>query len=691
MQLHDVLARLNKVEGNGKQYSARCPSHKDETNSLSITANDEKIAIHCHAGCDKQNILDAMGLKLADLFLKPLDTQKKVNKNIEYPYYNEDGTLIHKTVRKPLPDGKKKFLQCRPDGNGGWIWNLQDITPILYNLRALIDAVAKGETVYIVEGEKDVESLKVFEMVATTNPMGAGKWKSDYNSYFKGADVIILPDNDVAGQKHSANVLKNLRNIAKSVKIVRLPDLAEKGDVSDWIQAGGTKEQLLVLVNERAEQLEKLENTKKINDFECIFDTNLCTYVKSTDTYKPMNLKENILVLLSHHNIKVKYNQLSKNMEIIIPECKASTDNCDEVCLEWIFNKCVRHNFSEFSKERLSAILLEIGDENKYNPAKEYLEEAYKNRDKGIGNITKLLDTIHAPTMEEKLKVILVIKWLVSCVAKVYSEKGISTHGVLVLQGNQGIGKTTWFKKLVPNLEWFRDGVTLDANSKDSVLTAIQYWVVELGELEATFKKDIASLKAFITKDVDVIRRPYARKDSHYPRRTVFCGSVNSDEFLKDDTGNRRFWVIPCESIDYKHDIDIQKVWGEVVHLYKNGYLHYLTSEEEEMLSKSNKTFDQQDVTDASLELLFDWDSPKRYWMKSIDIYGMLNDVDLSQGITPTKISQALRKRSKTWSNGIDYRTYSGTKQFSIPKLKSRYATYFQATWSKYPENKNVV
>ncbi|EKE06237.1 MAG: hypothetical protein ACD_19C00033G0002 [uncultured bacterium] len=275
MQLKEVLNLLKNVEGRSNQYKTRCPAHDDQTNSLSVTSNNDSIALHCHAGCHKEKILDAMGIKMSDLFLKPLDS--KSNSNIEYIYTNEEGKVLHKTIRKPLPDGKKKFFQCRPDGKGGWIWNLKDITPILYNLRALIDAVAKGETIYICEGEKDCENLKAFGLVATTNPMGAGKWKSYYNSYFNGADVVIFPDNDDAGRKHASEVSKNLSNVAKSVKIVKIPDLKEKGDVSDWLQVGGTKEELLKLVDEYKQKIIKKE-VKNECEYLDIYEKENCYY-----------------------------------------------------------------------------------------------------------------------------------------------------------------------------------------------------------------------------------------------------------------------------------------------------------------------------------------------------------------------------------------------------------------------------
>jgi predicted P-loop ATPase len=164
---------------------------------------------------------------------------------------------------------------------------------------------------------------------------------------------------------------------------------------------------------------------------------------------------------------------------------------------------------------------------------------------------------------------------------------------VLILQGEQSIGKSTWFEKLVPSKikKYFLSGATLDPANKDSVKTVISNWIVELGELESTFGKDMARLKAIITNSKDVIRVPYAPLDSNFSRSTVFAGSVNSDQFLIDHTGNTRFWSLPVVSLNTNHNIDTQQFWAEVAVLYKNGEKWWLTSEEEKLLELNNKEF----------------------------------------------------------------------------------------------------
>jgi len=161
-----------------------------------------------------------------------------------YDYKDETGELVFQVVRYE----PKAFRQRRPDGRGGWLWNVKDVRQVPYNIAEIL----KADTVYIVEGEKDVESMRALGLTATCNAGGAGKWRAQFSEYFKGRHCIILPDNDERGREHAADVAAKLQEAAVSVKIVRLPDLPVKADVSDWIAAGGTADELVRLCDEKA-------------------------------------------------------------------------------------------------------------------------------------------------------------------------------------------------------------------------------------------------------------------------------------------------------------------------------------------------------------------------------------------------------------------------------------------------------
>ena len=164
-------------------------------------------------------------------------------------HFRIDPDLAKQAHLQRLDHVTQDFRQRRPDGNGGWKWNLEGVTHVPYMLADLTRAVAEGKRVFICEGEKDVIALHALGLDATCNSGGAGKWPSGFSKYFKGANVVILPDNDDAGRKHAETVAQSLMGVAQSVKILALPGLPPKGDVSDWIADGGFADALELLAD----------------------------------------------------------------------------------------------------------------------------------------------------------------------------------------------------------------------------------------------------------------------------------------------------------------------------------------------------------------------------------------------------------------------------------------------------------
>lgn len=160
-----------------------------------------------------------------------------------YDYFDEHGELLLQAVRYDPKD----FRQRRPKEGGGWEWTTRGVRQVPYRLPQI--SAAPERTVFIVEGEKDVEALEAIGFLATCNAGGAGKWRAAHAEWLKGRDVIVLPDNDDAGRAHADDVVRSLLPIAASVCVVDLPGLSDKGDVSDWLAAGGTRDELLNLVD----------------------------------------------------------------------------------------------------------------------------------------------------------------------------------------------------------------------------------------------------------------------------------------------------------------------------------------------------------------------------------------------------------------------------------------------------------
>jgi putative DNA primase/helicase len=258
-----ILAKLQRVKKNGAGFMARCPAHDDGTASLSLKeGKDRRVLMHCHAGCEVVAIVAALGMGMSDLY--PPDTKPNGRPTASatsapptrpvltksYDYTDENGTLLFQSCRFVESTGKKTFRQRRPNPEkaGEWIYSLGEQEPVLYRLPEVLAAIHDGKRVFVVEGEKDADNLSELGYTATTNPMGAGKWREAFSTYFENADVVILPDNDEPGRSHAEQVAASLVTKRATVKVVALPNLPEKGDVSDWLDAGHDLDALETLI-----------------------------------------------------------------------------------------------------------------------------------------------------------------------------------------------------------------------------------------------------------------------------------------------------------------------------------------------------------------------------------------------------------------------------------------------------------
>ncbi len=238
-----LLAKLPDAKKSGKGWSARCPAHEDRRASLSISEGDNGgVVLHCHAGCEPADIVAALGLTLADLMPPRTTTAGKPNVKprivMTYNYLDDNGELLFQVVRYEPKD----FRQRRPKPGGGWDWSVKGVRVVPYNLSQLLSDPTR--VVVVVEGEKDADNLARIGVLATCNAGGAGKWTPAHAEFLRDRHVIVLSDNDEPGRNHAQQVALTLHGVAASVRIVYLPGLSAKEDVSDWIEADGTKEEL---------------------------------------------------------------------------------------------------------------------------------------------------------------------------------------------------------------------------------------------------------------------------------------------------------------------------------------------------------------------------------------------------------------------------------------------------------------
>lgn len=335
---------------------------------------------------------------------------------------------------------------------------------------------------------------------------------------------------------------------------------------------------------------------------------------------------QNMECLLEGYRISAKYDVIRKFTEIHIPSLNASEENSAAVSLSNISSLATLNGISTHKvKEYLDA----ISDQNRFNPVKDWI---FSRPWDGNDRLREFYDTlIEREGYPKRLKETLIFRWLLSAVAAALEPSGFHCRGVLTLQGPQAIGKTSWVSSLVPRelrRRLVKLGHHLDPSNKDTQITAICHWIVEIGELDSSLKKDIARLKGFITDTTDKIRRVYASADSEYPRRTVFCASVNDAAFLVDHTGNSRWWTIAVAGVRHDHGIDMQQLFAQVTELYKNGEQWWLNPEEEALLTAQNTNYVVVNAINSALTDAIDLDR--------IGEEGL-------PAMTPTMLLQALR------------------------------------------------
>lgn len=246
MKASEFVSHIHGVRQSGGGYIGHCPAHDDQRQSLSFTDGDKGLIVKCFAGCHVKDITAAIGVPLKELFANGHQPRQKQIINT-YDYCDEQGTLLYQAVRF-VP---KDFQQRQPDGQGGWIWSVKKppVRRVPYRLNQL-----QGQSdVVIVEGEKDADRLWNLGVAATTNAGGAGKgtWLEEYSRLLVDAGVTrvtILPDNDPPGAEHGQRISDSCRAAGLTVTLIPLDGLPEKGDVSDWLDAGHTAEELRGIV-----------------------------------------------------------------------------------------------------------------------------------------------------------------------------------------------------------------------------------------------------------------------------------------------------------------------------------------------------------------------------------------------------------------------------------------------------------
>ncbi len=373
--------------------------------------------------------------------------------------------------------------------------------------------------------------------------------------------------------------------------------------------------------------------------------------------------------ILQEMNITVRLNVISGKVEIGGMPPQHSKANAANVLPVLLTDYMTRHNL-RCSRQTLDDCLVLIEDENRFNPIHEMLKSTTHDGTDRLAEITDILGIAESETA-----VLYLTKWLHQCVAMALNDdtEPYGADGVLVIRNPQGAGKTLFCSKIALKSDWFAEGVSIDLDKKDSIIQSTGVWIAEMGELDSTLKREQLALKAFITAKKDTYRQPYARASTSTPRRTSFCATVNPLEFLNDETGSRRWWVIEPKKIDCDRLKALPEEW--FVQLWAQVYTQLylpdpqgfrLTDSEREKLQADNERYNKPLPGEIEILDKLEWDSPadRWKWYKVTQIRDQLSLKPLSTA----QVGKALKKLSDC-NERIQVKNAHNNKLYLLPPM----------------------
>lgn len=462
---------------------------------------------------------------------------------------------------------------------------------------AIQEAIDRQETVFYTEGEKDVNTLMEKGYTAVTCG-GSGDWKSDASILFQNANVIVLADNDKPGGKLASTVVKDLKGIVKSIKIIVPMPNTPKADITDYFEAGHTVEEFKNLIKTgddtesicaNVQQDQKQDTGKKRSVIQkskdevaggpaLVFKFLDRNYDEDGNVKSVKQLVHNFEIVMdkdSRFAGKIRLNEFAQQPYLYgsVPwenenNCRAWSSHDDSALFSLI-----QADYGLKSRQDFADALKNVSMRNKFHPVRELLDSLTWD---GKEHIRSLLpEYLGAEDSDYTYQVMRL--WMLGAVSRVY-KPGSKFDYTIILQGSQGIGKSTFLKLMALDDSWFNDSLdSLDSDKAVQSLTGS--WIIELAELKSLARTagGVESVKRFLTATQDKYRIPYERRADTFYRQCVFAGTTNKDDFLQDETGNRRFLIVqtgvkkPSKSLFVPEIMDtIKLAWAEAVHIWKN-------------------------------------------------------------------------------------------------------------------------
>ena len=498
--------------------------------------------------------------------------------------------------------GKKKLIYGRFNGDR-FILGLQgkkakDI-PAIYgsSIRTIQEAIEHQKTIFYVEGEKDTNTLMRKGYTVFTCG-GSGDWKKSVSEIVRQANVIILADNDEPGEQLAYQVMQDLQLISNSVRIIKpMPDV-DKADITDYFEAGHTVEEFENLIrtgddtkyictdvqkNQKQgtgrKQAVTQENKGDVaGGLALVFRSLDCNYDEDGNVKSVKQLVHNFEIVMdkdSRFAGKIRLNEFAQQPYLYgsVPwenenNCRAWSSHDDSALFSLI-----QADYGLKSRQDFADALKNVSMRNKFHPVRELLDSlTWDGKEHIRGLLPEYLGAEDSDYTYQVMRL-----WMLGAVSRAY-KPGSKFDYTMILQGSQGIGKSTFLKQLAMDDSWFNDSLdSLDSDKAVQSLTGS--WIIELAELKSLARTagGVESVKRFLTATQDKYRIPYERRADTFYRQCVFAGTTNKDDFLQDETGNRRFLIVqtgikkPSKSLFVPEIMDtIKQAWAEAVNIWKN-------------------------------------------------------------------------------------------------------------------------
>lgn len=356
------------------------------------------------------------------------------------------------------------------------------------------------------------------------------------------------------------------------------------------------------------------------------------------------NLKNLLLILNNDENLKgIVFNQLSDDMEIKgeVPWSHPSKfwrDADDAQLISYI-----DLTYGNFSARNYDIAVSKVTDDRSYHPIKEFLASLPEWDE--IPRVDTLLVDFLGAVDNEYVRAV-TRKTLVAAIARVMTP-GCKFDTMLVLSGPQGKGKSTLIAKLCG--EWFNDSLLLSDTKDKTAAEKLQgYWILEIGELAGLKKTDIETLRGFLSRQNDIYRAAFGRRATPHPRQCVFIGTTNADTYLRDITGNRRFWPVKVPggtdrgSWELTRE-EVEMIWAEALHYYKKGETLHLPKELEPIAVQEQKEAMEQDEREGTIRDYLEMLLPENW--ESMTLYERRNFINGSEFEGSRKVGVKKRNR----------------------------------------------